>query len=94
MSGLCVEDALANGIETTKTTPMRKYLLDAQGMHPITVPCYLYGLLFGSRPKAYMAGQVDKNIRPDIDKSNVCTDTEASIFVTGSLKTQQIWLKN
>ncbi len=33
-----------------------------------------------------MAGQEDKNIRPDEDKSNICTDTGASICVTGSLE--------
>jgi hypothetical protein len=64
MSSLCVEDALANGLETTKTTPKRKDLLDEPDMPTITIPCYLYDLLFGSRPKAYMAGQEDKNIRP------------------------------
>ena len=36
--------------------------------------------------KAYMAGQEDKKIRPDEDKSNICTDTGASICVTGSLE--------
>ena len=86
MSSLGVEDALANGLETTKTTPTRKDLLDEPDMPTITIPCYLYDLLFGSRPKAYMAGQEDKNIRPDEDKSNICTDTGASICVTGSLE--------
>ncbi len=28
MSSLCVEDALANGLKTTKVTPTRKDLLD------------------------------------------------------------------
>ena len=65
MSSLGVEDALANGLETTKMTPTRKDLLDEPDMPTITIPCYLYDLLFGSRPKAYMAGQEDKNIRPD-----------------------------
>ncbi len=55
-------------------------------MPTITIPHYLNALLFGSRPKAYMAGQEDKNIRPDEDKSNICTDTRASIYVTGSLE--------
>jgi len=94
MSSLGVEDALANGLETTKMTPTRKDLLDEQDMPTITIPCYLYDLLFGSRPKAYMAGQEDKNIRPDEDKSNICTDTGASICVTGSLENTQMWLKN
>ncbi len=85
-TSLVVEDALANGIETTKTTPTRKDLLDEQDRPTITLPCYLYDFLFGSRPKAYMAGQEDKNIRPVKDKSNICTDTEASICVTGSLE--------
>jgi hypothetical protein len=53
-------------------------------MPTISIPCCLYDLLFGSRPKAYMAGQEDKNICADEDKSNICTDTGASIFVTGS----------
>ncbi len=78
---------MANGLETTKTTPTGKDLPDKPGMPTITIPwnpCYLYDLLFGSRPKAYMAGQED--IRPDEDKSNICTDTGASICVTGSLE--------
>ena len=33
-----------------------------------------------------MAGQEDKKIRPGEDKSNMCTDTGASICVTGSLE--------
>ncbi len=33
-----------------------------------------------------MAGQEDKNIRPDEDNSNICTDTGVSICVTGSLE--------
>jgi hypothetical protein len=33
-----------------------------------------------------MAGQEDKDIRPDEDKSNICTYTGASICVTGSLE--------
>ena len=86
MSSLDVEEALANGLETTKTTPTRKDLLDEPDMPTVTIPCYLYDLLFGSRPKAYMAGQEDKKIRPDEDKSNICTDTGASICVTGSLE--------
>ena len=73
MSNLDVEDALANGLETTKTTPTRKDLIDEPGMPTVTLPCFLYALLFGSRPKAYMAGQEDKKIRPDEDKSNICT---------------------
>ena len=71
MSSLDVEEALANGLETTTTTPSRKDLLDEPGMPTIPIPssCYLYDLLFGSRPKAYMAGQEDKKVRPDEDKS-------------------------
>ena len=69
MSSLDVEEALANGLETTKTTPTRKDLLDEPDMPTVTIPCYLYDLLFGSRPKAYMAGQGDiirdKKVRPD-----------------------------
>jgi hypothetical protein len=86
MSSLGLEGALANGLEATKTTPTGKDLLVEQDMPTITIPCYFYDLLFGSRPKAYMAGQEDKNIRPDEDKSNICTDTGASICVTGSLE--------
>jgi hypothetical protein len=59
MSSLGVEDALANGLETTKTTPTGKDLLDEPDMPTITIPCYLHDLLFGSRPKAYMAAQED-----------------------------------
>jgi hypothetical protein len=55
-------------------------------MQTITIPCYLYDFLFGSRPKAYIAGQEDKKIRPDEDKSNICTNTGASIGVTDSLQ--------
>ena len=55
-------------------------------MPTVTIPCYLYDLLFGSRPKAYMAGREDKKIRPDEDKSNICTATGALICVTGSLE--------
>ncbi len=62
MSSLGVGDALANGIETTKTKPTRKDL------------------------KAYTTGQEDRNICPDEDKSNICTDTGASICVTGCLE--------
>ena len=86
MSSLDVEEALANGLETTKTTPTRKDLLDEPDMPTITIPCYLYDLLFGSRPTAYMTGQGDKKVRPDEDKSNICTDTGAPICVTGSLE--------
>ncbi len=48
---LGVDDALANELETTKTTPTRKDLLDEQDMPTITIPGYLDDLLFGSRPK-------------------------------------------
>ncbi len=41
MSSLGVEDALANGLKTTKTTPTRKDLFDEPNMPTITVPCYL-----------------------------------------------------
>jgi hypothetical protein len=51
-----------------------------------SIPCYLYDLLFGCRPKAYMAGPEDKNFRPDEEKSSLCTDTGAFICVTGSLE--------
>ncbi len=91
MSSLSVEDALANGLEATKTTPTRKDLLDEPDMQTITIPSYLYDLLFGSKPKAYMAGHEDKNIRPDEDKSDICTDTRASMV---PLKIQQMRLKN
>ena len=43
-------------------------------------------MFFESRPKAYMAGQEDRNITPDEDKSNICTDTGASVCITGSLE--------
>ena len=86
MSSLDVEEALANGLETTKAKPARKDLLDEPYMPTVTIPCYLYDLLLGSRPKAYMAGQEDKKIRPDEEKLNICTDTGASICVTGSLE--------
>ena len=53
----------------------------------ITFPCYLYDLLFGGgRPKALVAGQEDRNILPDEDKSNICKDPGASVCVTGSLE--------
>ena len=73
MSSLDVEEA--KGLETTKTTPMRKDLLDEPDMPTVNIPCYLYDLLFGSRPKAYMAGQEGKKVHPDEVKSNICTDT-------------------
>ena len=79
MSSLDVEEALANGLETTKTTPTRKDLLDEPDMPTVTIPCYLHDLLFGSRPKVYKAGQEDKKVSPDDDKLNICTDTRASI---------------
>ncbi len=81
MSSLGVEDALANGLEKTKTMPNRKDLLDKQDMPKITIPCYLYDLLCGCRPKAYMAGQEDKNIHPDEDNSNICTNKPSTMVV-------------
>ncbi len=88
MSSLGVEDALANGLETTKTMPTRKDLLDEPDimMPTITIPCYPYDLPFGCRPNAYMEGQEDEKILPDEDKPNICTDTGASICVAGSLE--------
>ncbi len=50
-SSLGVEDALANGLETTKTTLTRKDLLHEPDMPTKTILCYHYDLLFGSRPK-------------------------------------------
>ena len=38
MSSLDVEEALANGLETTKTTPTRKDLLDEPGMPTSLLP--------------------------------------------------------
>ena len=74
MSSLDNEETLANELETTKTTPTRNDLLDEPDimeadMSTVTIPCYLYDLLFGSRPKAYIAWQEDKKVRPDEDKS-------------------------
>jgi hypothetical protein len=54
MSSFCVDDALTNGFETAKTTPTRTDLFDEPDMTTMTIPCYLYDLLFGSKPKAYL----------------------------------------
>ena len=90
MSSLGVEDALANGLETTKTTPTGKDLLDEPDMPTITIPCYLYDLLFGSRPKAYMART---SIQMKINRTSVQT-LEHLFVLRVPLKIQQMWLKN
>ena len=80
---------------TLKTpTPTRKDLLDEPDMPTVTMPCYLYDLLFGSGPKAYMAGQEDRNIRPDED-NQASVQTLEHLFVTRfPFRIQQMWFKN
>jgi hypothetical protein len=67
MASFSVEDALANGLETTKTTPTRKDLLGELDMSTINIPTSMACSLAPDK-YACMAGQEDNNIRQDEDK--------------------------
>ena len=55
-------------------------------MPTIEIPPHIHDVVFGSRAKAYMAGQGDRAIPPDEDKSNIYADCGASFCIPGSLE--------
>ena len=93
MSSLDVKEALANGLETTKTTPTRKDLLDEPDMPTVTIPCYLYDLLFGSRLKAYMGKEIRRSVQMKLNQTSVQT-LEHLFVLRVPLRMQQMWLKH
>ena len=76
MSSLGIEDALANGLKTTKTTPTRKDLLDDSelDMPAITIPCYLYDLsLAPGQRRTWQGKKTGTYVQMKINQTSVQT---------------------